>query len=114
MDLMSFEDKSSKVIVIGGKKQTIADVQKTYAELEFATTPGTMKIVNALANAKEPLTRDQLTELTHLSQVYIIDILTNLEKYDYVIGFHIGNNKRRLFYALTELGYNALGSKKTD
>jgi DNA-binding transcriptional regulator GbsR (MarR family) len=103
-------DISSKVVIIGGKPQTISDVRKSFAELEFTTTIGTTKIVNALRSTKEPLTRAQLTEQTGLSTAYIITILSNLEKFDYVVGFHIGKRKT-IYYALTETGYNTLSKE---
>jgi DNA-binding MarR family transcriptional regulator len=108
---MTDTENQSKVIVIGGKRLTIADVQKSFAELDLLGNPGTMKVAGVLLNAKEPLTRDQLAAQTTLSSVYIIDVITNLEEYDYIASFHIGTNKRRLYYALTEKGYNALCSR---
>jgi hypothetical protein len=107
------KDNSSKIIVIGGKKQSIADVQKSFAELDLFSTQGAIKIVNVLLNTKEPLTRDQLATQTGLSVVYIITILDNLNKYDYVASFHLGTNLKRLYYALTEIGYNALCTKNS-
>ena len=106
----SSTDDSSRIVIINGKRQTVADVQKSFAELEFLGTPGTSKIVDVLLNSKEPLTREQLGTKTGLSIVYIISILSKLQKYDYIVGFHIGN-RRTLYYALSEKGFDSLSKK---
>jgi len=111
MTLKGTVDISSKVVIIGGKRQTIADVQKTFAELEFTTTIGTTKVIDVLLNAQEPLTREQLAKKANLSIIYTVDVLNKLMKFDYVVGFHIGKRKT-IYYALTETGHNALSSKQ--
>jgi len=111
MTLKGTVDISSKVVIIGGKRQTIADVQKTFAELEFTTTIGTAKVIDVLLNAQEPLTREQLAKKANLSIIYTVDVLNKLMKFDYVVGFHIGKRKT-IYYALTETGHNALSSKQ--
>jgi hypothetical protein len=108
---MSAIDLSSKFVIIGGKRQTIADVQKTFAELEFTTTIGTTKVIDTLLHAQEPLTREQIAKKSTLSVIYTVDILGKLMKYDYVVGFHIGKRKT-IYYALTETGHNALSNRQ--
>jgi hypothetical protein len=111
MAIRNTDDVSSKVVIIGGKRLTIADVRQTFAELEFTTTIGTTKVINVLLNAQEPLTREQLAKKADLSTIYTIDILGKLMKYDYVVGFHIGKRKT-IYYALTEIGHSTLSSKQ--
>jgi hypothetical protein len=105
------EDLTAKVVIIGGKRQTIAEVQKSFAELEFTTTIGTTKVIDSLLHAQEPLTREQIAKKADLSVVYTIDVLGKLMKYDYVVGFHIGKRKT-IYYALTETGHNALSNRQ--
>ena len=104
------QNPDSTVIFIGGKKTTIGEAQKTHATLVFLSKPAAMKIVQVLLNSKEPLTREQIANQAKLSIGYIIDILDSLLKYDYVVSFRI-SNRRLIFYALTEKGFNALENK---
>lgn len=110
MSVKGNNDVSSKVVIIGGKRQTIADVRKTYAELEFTTTIGTTKVIDVLLSTQEPLTREQIADKSGLSIAYVIAILNKLMKFDYVVGFHIGKRKT-IYYALTETGHNALSKQ---
>ena len=106
-------DLSSKVVIIGGKRLTVSDVRKSFAELEFLTKGGAMKVVDVLLNAQEPLTREQIAKKAGLSTGYTVDILNKLTTYDYVVGFHIGKRKT-IYYAATEIGYTALSNKRND
>jgi len=108
------ENDNSQMIVIGGKMFTIADIQKAHAELDLLSTQGTIKIVDVLSNSTEPLTREQIASKSELSIVYVISILDNLKKYDYIASFHIGANKKRLYYALTVKGYKSLCKKEVN
>ena len=103
-------DSDSTIVIIGGKKATIAEVKKSYARLEFLSKASAMTVVNILLATKEPLTREQIATQAKLSVGYTIDVLNNLVKYDYVVQFHIGKRKL-IYYALTEKGYNALASR---
>lgn len=104
-------DIGSTVVVIGGKRLTIEEVQKSYATIGFLSKPAAMKIVKVLLNAKEPMTREQIAEQAKLSVIYTIDILNGLIKYEYITPFHLGGRKL-IFYAMTEKGFNALSSKE--
>jgi hypothetical protein len=110
----NIENDTSKMIVIGGKTQTIADAQKAHAEFDIVSTQGATKLIAVMSNATEPLTRDQIADKSKLSLVYVISILENLKKYDYIASFHIGANKKRLYYALTVNGYKNLCKKETN
>jgi predicted transcriptional regulator len=107
---MPQKDTDAIVVVIGGKKTTVAEVKKTYANLEFLSKTSAINVVNVLLKAKEPLTREQIVKQVNMSLGYTVDILNNLIKYDYVANFHIGKRKL-IYYALTEKGYNALADK---
>lgn len=109
---MPLKDSDSVVVVIGGKKTTVAEVKKSYANLEFLSKASAMSVVRALHNSKEPLTREQIAKASGISVGYTIDVLNNLIRYDYVVSFHIGQRKL-IYYALTEKGYNAF-EDKTD
>lgn len=104
-------DLSSTVVVIGGKKITIGEVQKSYATVGFLSKHSAMKVVQVLLTAKEPLTREQIAEQAKLSVGYTIDVLKSLIKYDYIVPFRIANRKL-IFYAMTEKGYNMLANKE--
>lgn len=106
-------DKSSTVVIIGGKRMTIADVKRSFADLEFLSKESSMRIVTVLMNAEEPLTREQIAEKAKLSKPYTIDILKRLINYDYIVSFHIGKGKL-LYYAITEQGYDAIKSKESE
>jgi DNA-binding transcriptional regulator GbsR (MarR family) len=105
------DDVGSKVVVIGGKKLTVSDVRKSFAELEFSTTIGSKKVTDVLISAKEPLTREQISEKAKMSTGYAVQVLLKLEQFDYVVQFHIGKRKT-IYYAITEQGYNALATKE--
>lgn len=107
----SSADLSSTVVVIGGKKITIGEVQKSYATVGFLSKQSAMKVVQVLLTAKEPLTREQIAEKAKLSVGYLIDVLSDLIKYEYIVPFRIANRKL-IFYAMTEKGYNMLSSKE--
>lgn len=57
---MTSKDSDSIVVVIGGKKTTVAEVKKSYANLEFLSKGSAISIVNVLLNSKEPLTKSKL------------------------------------------------------
>jgi ribosomal protein S25 len=99
--------KESKIVVIGGKKLSIADVKKSFADLEFLTKIGAKKIIAVLLKTQEPLTREQIAQKAGLSTGYTIQVLNELKKYDYVVDFRIGKRKT-IYYALTEQGFDAL------
>jgi predicted transcriptional regulator len=105
--MVPMKDSDSIVVVIDGKKTTIADVKKSYASLEFLSTPSAMSVVEVLLNSKEPLTRERIAKAANISVGYAIYVLNNLVKYDYVANFHIGKRKL-IYYALTEKGFNTL------
>jgi hypothetical protein len=104
------QNLDSTVIFINGKKTTVGEVQKSYATLGFLSKQSAMKVVQVLLTAKEPMTREQIAEQAKLSVGYTIDILKNLITYGYTIPFRIANRKL-IFYALTEKGYNSLADK---
>jgi predicted transcriptional regulator len=108
--MVPMKDSDSTVVVIGGKKTTISEVKKSYANLEFLSKASAINVVNVLLTTKQPLTREQIAKQVNLSVGYTIDVLKNLIKYDYVANFHIGKRKL-IYYALTEKGYNALASR---
>ena len=101
------KDQDSTIVVIGGKKITVADVKKSYASLEFLTKTSAINVVNVLLNSKEPLTREQIAKRANISVGYTVEVVNSLIKYDYITNFHIGKRKL-IYYALTEKGYNAL------
>lgn len=101
----------SRLVVIGGKRITIHDVKKSFAELELLTKGGAIKIVDVLINAQEPLTREQISDKASLSMGYTVDVLNRLLAYDYVASFRIGTRKL-IYYAITERGYNEITKKK--
>jgi DNA-binding transcriptional regulator GbsR (MarR family) len=105
------DDVGSKVVIIGGKKLTVSDVRKSFAELEFSTTIGSRKVMDVLINTKEPLTREQISEKAKMSSGYAVQVLLKLEEFDYAVQFHIGKRKT-IYYAITEQGYNALANKE--
>jgi ribosomal protein S25 len=111
MSKTKLEDTDSKIVVIGGKKLSVSEVKKSFAELEFLTKVGAKKVVDVLVKAQEPLEREQISQRASLSTGYTVQVLKSLEKYDYVVGFHIGHRKT-IYYAITEQGYNALAEKK--
>ncbi|MGD0643384.1 MAG: hypothetical protein ABSA75_00585 [Candidatus Bathyarchaeia archaeon] len=104
-------DLSSTVVVIGGKKTTIGEVQKSYATVSFLSKLSAMKVVQVLLTAKEPMTREQIAEQAKLSTGYTIDVLKSLIKYEYVVPFRIGSRKL-IFYAMTEKGFEMLANKE--
>ena len=104
------QNTDSTVIYIGGKKTTIGEVQKSHATLLFLSKPSAIKIAEVLLNSKEPLTREQIANQAKLSVGYTIDVLNTLLKYDYIVPFRI-SNRRLIFYAVTEKGFNALENK---
>lgn len=103
--------KESKIVVIGGKKLSIADVKKSFAELEFLTKAGSKKVIDVLLKTQEPLTRDQISQKAGLSVGYTVQVINEMEKYDYIVDFHIGKRKT-IYYALTEQGFNALATSE--
>jgi DNA-binding transcriptional regulator GbsR (MarR family) len=105
--IMAIKDSDSIVVVIGGKKTTIAEVKKSYANLAFLSKTSAMNVVSVLHNSTEPLTREQIAKQAGISVGYTIEVLNNLIKFDYVANFHIGKRKL-IYYALTEKGYSAL------
>jgi predicted transcriptional regulator len=104
------KDSDSTIVIMGGKKTTIAEVKKSYANLEFLSKASAVDVVNILLNGKEPLNREQIAKQANLSLGYTIEVLNNLIKYDYVAQFRIGKRKL-IYYALTEKGYDVLVSK---
>ncbi len=102
-------DVTSRMVIMGGKRQTVADVQKSFAEFEVsAVTPiEGSEVIDLFLNAQEPLSREGIAKKTNLSIAQIMTIIDNLLKFDFAIGFRIGTMKKT-YYALTENGYNLL------
>jgi hypothetical protein len=107
---MPLKNTDSVVVVIDGKKTTVGEVKKSYASLEFLSKASARSVVNVLLKTKEPLTREQIAKQVNMSVGYTIQVLNIFIKYDYVANFRIGQRKL-IYYALTEKGYNELMDK---
>ena len=99
---MSKEEGETKVYV-EGKLIPLKELERKYAEISLAGTPGNVKVIETLTKAEKPLTREDIAKKASMSAGYIRDILKSLLKKKYVLEFRIGST-RTLYYLLTEKG----------
>jgi predicted transcriptional regulator len=102
---MSSEDKSK--VWIDGKLITLDELQQKYKQISVAGPSSPSRIIEVLATAKNPLTRQDIADETKLTTGYTRTLLKKMVKQGLLIEFNMKRSNAN-YYLLTEKGIKSL------
>ena len=92
---------------VNGKLVSLEELQEEYKSISVATAPTNIRIMEYLADAKKPLTRQDIAKHLKMTTGYTAGMLKKLVKNGFDLLFDMERSNYK-YYLLTEKGFNLL------